>query len=88
MTLTMVMAVAIQVFLATVMEDAEMRRSPALSNFLCLNQQRTTEVFITVTNMMLNIIIIFDIMICSRDRQPDVETLKQVGLFATPSRRR
>jgi len=31
----------LQVFLATVMEDSEMRRSPALSNFLCLDQQRT-----------------------------------------------
>jgi len=33
----------LQVFLATVMEDAEMRRSPALANFLCLDQQRTAE---------------------------------------------
>jgi len=30
----------LQVFLATVMEDSEMRRSPALSNFLCLGQQQ------------------------------------------------
>merc|ERR1719397_1511098 len=35
------MEMTIQVFLATVMEDSEMRRSPALSNFLCLDQQRT-----------------------------------------------
>ena len=40
--------------------------------------------------VMVNIFIIFDVMIiiCSRDHRRDVETLKQVGLFATPSRRR
>merc|ERR1719365_123340 len=32
----------LQVFLATVMEDSEMRRSPALENFLCLNDQQRT----------------------------------------------
>merc|ERR1711974_313441 len=32
----------LQVFLATVMEDSEVRRSPALANFLCLNDQQRT----------------------------------------------
>ena len=42
MTLNSFLIPKTQVFLATVMEDSEMRRSPALSNFLCLGQQQRT----------------------------------------------
>ena len=42
MTLDCFLIPKTQVFLATVMEDSEMRRSPALSNFLCLGQQQRT----------------------------------------------
>ena len=49
-----------QVFLATVMEDSEMRRSPALSNFLCLGQQQrtlgTAEVYFGIFMIILQIL--------------------------------
>ena len=48
------------VFLATVMEDSEMRRSPALSNFLCLGQQQrtlgTAEVYFGIFMIILQIL--------------------------------